>query len=123
MVNIYQKCHEMLTGEFMQHKICAVCDEMKREIFCQLRTNVSELCNRCRSRLALEIGLSAVLIEDYNVSIWIPELKNVFLSKKGVEEDQCIPGKYFLRICDSCYTSLMQGNGSQNKNPPKVLHS
>ncbi len=78
----------------------------------------SNFFNRCRRRLVPYPVIQSSLEKSYDVSDFIPELKNVLLSRRGVNiaENGEIGG---LWVCRSCYDSLNNGKDKDEKFPPK----
>ncbi len=97
----------ILTGEEMNFRTCAVCDVLKKEK--EFVTEISDtFYRRCRNILAPDTRIPSYLVDCYDVSAFIPELQNVLLSKKRLANYG--NNEIRLRVCASCYKSLPSGD-------------
>ena len=115
---IYNECRDLLTGDFMNRSVCAVCDELVRTQDSALRDITDDFVARCANRLKPWSDIPQSLQDQYDVSEMIPSLKNVLVSKRA--EYAKNDDSFKMRVCKSCYGSLMKGKCSEERYPPKL---
>ena len=112
---VLQNCSEKLLS--LKFDTCAVCDRLSKASLISNRRLTNKLLKRMRMRLSVDsTNVCSRLREQYSVSSFNPKLDKLFLSRRSFTDTTL--RKDEIKLCDTCYTSLMKSN-ENCKVPPK----